>query len=98
MTVGVIIIDMRLFDCHTRKQKRSTVARILNRIRSRHPVSIAEVGCLDLLQRAVLGGSMTASHDSVILAVFAQIEDDIYQAGLAEIISIDTDLINYGDK
>ncbi len=98
MIVGVFIIDIRLFDCHTRKQKRSIVAKLLNRIRSRYPVSVAEVGHLDLLQRAEIGVSMTGSHDSAILSVFRKIEEDIYHAGLVELISIETDFIDYGDK
>ena len=55
MTVGVFILDVRLFDCQSRKQKRSVIARLLNRIRSRYPVSVAEVGHLDLFQRGVVG-------------------------------------------
>ncbi len=97
MTVGVFILDLRLFGCQSLKQKKSVVARLLNQIRSRYPVSIAEVGDLDLLQRTVLGGSMTASQEAMILSVFDQIEERIYQLGLAEVIAIETEFFNYGE-
>ena len=66
MTVGVIRIDLRLFDVHSLKQKRSQVSRLLNRLRSKFPLSIAEVGHLDLLQRSILGASMTAGTEGLI--------------------------------
>lgn len=66
MVVGVIRIDLRLFDTHSLKQKCSQMSRMLTRLRSKFPVSIAEVGWLDLLQRTVFGASMTAGTEAII--------------------------------
>ncbi len=63
MVVGVLRLDLRLFKVQSLKQKRSVVSRILSRLRSRYPVSAAEVGSLDLLQRTQLGISMTAGTE-----------------------------------
>jgi len=60
MVVGVIRVDVRLFAIHSLKQKRSQVSRLLNRLRSRFPLSVAEVGHLDLLQRSILGATMVS--------------------------------------
>lgn len=97
MTVGVLVLDLLLHDCRSKKEKRSVVARVLNRIRSRYPVSVAEVGHLDLLQRCSLGCSMTGSHGSVIGPVFKKIEEDLYQSGLVEIINLEVEYIDYGE-
>ena len=97
MVVGVIRIDLRLFDTHSLKQKRSQVSRLLNRLRSKFPVSVAEVGHLDLLQRTVLGASMTAGTDAIIQSVFKNLEDELYSSGIVEIIELDIEFIYYGE-
>ncbi|RLB75563.1 MAG: DUF503 domain-containing protein [Deltaproteobacteria bacterium] len=97
MVVGVIRIDLRLFDTHSLKQKRSQVSRLLNRLRSKFPVSVAEVGHQDLLQRTVLGASMTAGTDAIIQSVFKNLEDELYSSGIVEIIELDIEFIHYGE-
>ena len=97
MVVGVIRIDLRLFDIHSLKQKRSQVSRLLNRLRSRFPLSVAEVGHLDLLQRTVFGASMTAGTESIIQSVFKNLENDLYSAGSVEIIELDIEYLHYGE-
>ena len=97
MVVGVIRLDLRLFDIQSLKQKRSVVSRLLNRLRSRFPVSIAEVGNLDLHQRALLGGAMTAADTKSIQAVFKKLENDVYASGIVEIIDLDCEYIHVGE-
>jgi len=97
MVVGVIRLDLRLFDIHSLKQKRSQVSRLLNRLRSRFPLSIAEVGGLDLLQRIVVGASMTAGTQVQVESVFKHLEDEIYTSGMVEIIALDIEILHYGE-
>jgi len=96
MVVGVIRMDLRLFDIHSLKQKRSQVSRLLHRMRSKFPVSVAEVGCLDLLQRTVLGASMTAGNEAIIQSVFKNLEEEIYSSGMTEVIDLDIEYLHYG--
>jgi len=98
MVVGVLRIDLRLFDIHSLKQKRSVIGRILQRMRSRFPVSAAEVGYLDLLQRTQLGISMTAGSEALIHSVFRKLEEDIYQSGQAETLDSEVEYLHYGEK
>ncbi|MFK5925404.1 MAG: DUF503 domain-containing protein [Desulfuromusa sp.] len=97
MVVGVIRIDLRLFEIHSLKQKRSQVSRLLNRLRSKFPVSVAEIGCLDLLQRTVLGGSMTAGTETIVQSVFTNLEDELYSSGMVEIINLAIEYLHYGE-
>lgn len=97
MVVGVMRIDLRLFDIQSLKQKRSLVSRLLNRLRSRFPVSIAEVGYLDLLQRTIFGASMVAGTEKLIQSVFKNLEDELYSSGCAEIIEADIEYVHYGE-
>jgi uncharacterized protein YlxP (DUF503 family) len=97
MVVGVIRIDLRLFDVHSLKQKRSQVSRLLNRLRSKFPLSIAEVGFQDLMQRILVGASMTAGTEALIQSVFKSLEDEIYSSGTVEIIDFDIEYLHYGE-
>ena len=98
MTVGVFRIDLRLFEIHSLKQKRSQVSRLLNRLRSKYPISIAEVGSLDLLQRTLLGASMTSGTEKIIQTIFNKVEEDLYSSGLVEIIDTDVEYFYYGEE
>ncbi len=98
MVVGVIRLDLRLFAAQSLKQKRSLVSKLLQRMRSRYPVSAAEVGHQDLLQRTSLGASMTAGSESQIRSVFQKLEEDIYQSGLAEVVDSEVEYLQYGEE
>ncbi|MCF6265974.1 MAG: DUF503 domain-containing protein [Desulfuromusa sp.] len=98
MVVGVIRVDLRLFNIHSLKQKRSQISRLLNRLRSRFPLSIAEVGYLNLLQRTVFAASMVAGSESIIQSVFKNLEDELYSSGVVEIINLDSEYLHYGEE
>lgn len=97
MIVGVQRLDIRLYEIQSLKQKRSQVNKILARLRSRFPISAAEVGCHDLLQRAIIGLSMTAGSESQLESVFNKIEEEIYSSGFAELLDSDVEFLNYGE-
>jgi len=98
MVVGVVWIDLRLFDVHSLKQKRSQISRIINRLRSRFPISIVEVGHQGLLQRTILGGSVTAGTEAIVQSVFRQVEEELFSSGSVELIHLETEFINYGEE
>ena len=98
MVVGVLRLDLRLFAVQSLKQKRSQVSRLLSRLRGKYPVSAAEVGCQDLLQRTLVGISMTAGKEALIDSVFRKVEEDIYQAGSMELIDSELEYLHYGEE
>lgn len=97
MVVGVARLDIRLFDIHSLKQKRSQLSRLLNRLRTKFPLSLAEVGLQGLHQRAMIGVSMCAESEKLIYSVFKNMEKDIESAGLVEIINLDIEYLHYGE-
>ncbi len=97
MVIGVVRIDIRLFDVHSLKQKRSQVKRLLNRMRSNFPLSAAEVGYQDLHQRALVGASICVESEKIARSVFRSLESDLETYGLVEIVTIDFDYLNYGE-
>lgn len=97
MVVGVARIDVRLFDVHSLKQKRSQVKRLLHRLRTSFPLSAAEVGCQNQHQRALLGVSICTENDSIARSVFRTMEADLERYGVVEIVNIDFDYLHYGE-
>ena len=98
MVVGVQILDIRLYEIQSLKQKRSLVSRILSRLRSRYPISIAEIGYQDLLQRTSLGLSMTAATETQLESVFRKVEEEIHSSFSAELLDNYVEILHYGEK
>ena len=63
MRVGVCRIFLRIPENHSLKQKRQIVKSIIDRVKNRFNVAIAEVDALDAHQTAVLV-AVTVSNDS----------------------------------
>jgi uncharacterized protein YlxP (DUF503 family) len=61
MSVAVIQARLLVPGCATLKEKRSVVRSLVERLRGRFPASVAEVGSLDLLQRADLGAAIVSN-------------------------------------
>ncbi len=55
MHVLAVELDLRLPHCQSLKEKRSTLRPVLDGLRNRHPVAVAEVDHQDLWQRAAIG-------------------------------------------
>lgn len=98
MVVGVMRIDIRLFEVHSLKQKRSQISRLLSRLRSKFPVSVAEVGLQDIHQRSLIGGCLCSASEALIQSVFSQVEADIEASGLVEMIASDFEYLHYGEN
>jgi uncharacterized protein len=74
--VGVLVLELRLEDCHSLKEKRHAVQSLKERLRNRHNVAVAEVEYQDLWQRAAVA-CVTVSPDRVHAEkVLRAVEDD----------------------
>lgn len=77
MVVGVYYIELHIPGIRSRKEKRSIINRIKQKLRNRHNISVSEVAFMDLLQRSALGIS-TANNSRVdIEKCFTAIDDQI---------------------
>jgi uncharacterized protein len=73
MHVGVLQLTFHLPAARSLKEKRSSVRRFRDRVRSRFDVSVAEVGAQDLLQRAVFGVCVVSGDKEVCDSVLAHV-------------------------
>lgn len=65
MAVGICSLTIRIYDSHSLKDKRKVVKSLVEKIKLRFNVSIAEIDLNDNWQKANLG-FVTISNDSVL--------------------------------
>ena len=95
MVVGVLRLTLVVHGAHSLKEKRHAVRKIVDRVRARYNVSIAEVGENDVWQRAVLGVSAVANDRSFINVVLDKIVRDVETIGVADIVSREMEIETY---
>jgi len=73
MIVGVLSVDVSLFEAQTLKEKRSTIKSLIERVRNRFNVSIAEVEFNDQPKRSRIGITIVANESRYVHAVLDKI-------------------------
>ena len=90
MTIGVLTFDVHLPQARSLKDKRQVIRSVKERLRSRHNVSVSEIGDdADLWQRASIAVvSVASGHDplerlfeAVIREVASQSPGDLVETG-----------------
>ncbi len=94
MVIGTLKIEMYLTDNRSLKGKRKVVRSIVDRIKSKFNVSIAEVGSNDKWQKIELGISAVGNDRRHIDSSLSHILDFIESLYLAEIVNAEFELFN----
>lgn len=95
MYVGILRLELQLFDPGSLKGKRAVTRRLLARCRNRFPVSAAETGLHDLWQRAEFGFALVSPDRPFIERVFDEIEAEIERDGQAQIGERLVEILSY---
>lgn len=66
MRVGVLRVEMLIPTAHSLKEKRRPLKGLMEKVRNRFHVSVAEVDCQELHQRAVVGIALVASDGGAL--------------------------------
>lgn len=78
MVIGSCQLDLRLPGCHSLKEKRHVLKRVIAQIRSRYNVSVSEVGDMELWQRTLVGIALVANDrvfvESTLMKIIAFID------------------------
>ncbi|MFH1350749.1 MAG: DUF503 domain-containing protein [Pseudomonadota bacterium] len=94
MIVGIVKIEFRLYDNRSLKEKRKIVKSMVDKVKHKFNVAIAEVGSNDKWQKVELGittvGNDRRHIDSSLNNVLAFL-DSMY---LAEIVDLKTEILN----
>lgn len=87
MHVLAVEFDLRLRGSSSRKDKRSVLRPIIDGLRNRHPVSVAETGHHDLWQRASVGVAVVADTPGRARAMMDEVERFVWSFPEIDVLS-----------
>ena len=94
MVVGTCRLDLLISENNSLKGKRRILKRIIERVKNKFNVSIAEVGNHDLWQSAQIGFCMVANDKRFVNSALDKIIYFIEEINAAEITKHDIEIIN----
>ena len=95
MVVGVCQLRLLLHDVFSLKEKRSIIKRLTGRVREKFPVSIAEVGDLDVWQRSRIGFAVVGNDRAFVNEALDKIIDYIQRLYLADVVDQQIEIISF---
>ena len=100
MIVGAAVVELHVHGSQSLKQKRGVVRSVVQRVRNRFNVAVAEIGGQDTWQRAVLGITTTGIDRTRVREVLNRILVFIEDLHLAEVTNSDVELLElcYEDR
>jgi uncharacterized protein YlxP (DUF503 family) len=90
-SVGVLTLEMRLNGAHSLKEKRHVVQSLKERLRHKFNVSVAEIDCQDLWQRAVVAAVTVSSDHRHAAQVLQAVEREAVAQLGAELVGVTVD-------
>ncbi len=93
MIVGAAVVEIFVHGAQSLKAKRGVVRSIVQRVRNRFNLSVAEVGGQDTWQRALLGLTAAGNDARVVRGVLERALDFVEELHLAEVVSSDVELV-----
>jgi hypothetical protein len=97
MVVGVLRLALVIRSARSLKEKRHALRKIIDRVRARYNVSIAEVGDNDAWQRALLGVTAVANDRSFVNEVLDKVVRDVEMLGVADLVGREMELETYSE-
>ncbi|HTF34341.1 MAG TPA: DUF503 domain-containing protein [Myxococcota bacterium] len=94
MIVGVAIVELHVHGSRSLKEKRGVVRSVIQRVRNRFAVSVAEVGGQDTWQRAQIGMTTVGGDARSVRAALDRAVEFIETLGLAEVMDSDVDVLS----
>jgi uncharacterized protein YlxP (DUF503 family) len=94
MVVGTLLIEFLIHDNHSLKGKRKIVKSIVDKVKHKFNVSVAEVGSNDQWQRIELGISTVGNDRRHIDSSLNHVLDFIESLYLAEVVDVKTEVFN----
>lgn len=86
MFVGLLSVELYLPEAYSLKSKRFILRSLKDRIRNKFNVSIAEVDCLDLWQRSVIGIACVGNEVKIINQTLDKILSLIHDTATIDLI------------
>ena len=95
MTIGALIVKLRLPENHSLKSKRQVLRSVTAQVKNKFNVSIAEVGDHDLWQITTLGVALASNEARYANEVLSKVVSLIENArGDAELVDYEIELVH----
>lgn len=95
MVIGVLTVTLVLHDSHSLKDKRQVLKSVIEKVRNRFNVSVAETGSNDLWQRAEIGIAAVGNDKAFVNSVLDHVFNFIEGMHLAEVTDSNIELLNF---
>jgi hypothetical protein len=93
MIVGLLTLDLHIPAADSLKSKRLIIKSLIDRIKNKFNVSIAEVDANNLWQRSVIGIAYVANETVIINRVFEKIKNIVLNTHSVELIDSTMELL-----
>ena len=93
MIVGLLTLDLHIPESNSLKSKRMVIKSLIDRIRNKFNVSVAEVDANNLWQRSVIGISYVANETVIINKVFEKIRTLVLSTHSVEMIDSSMEML-----
>ncbi|MEG6616049.1 DUF503 domain-containing protein [Peptococcaceae bacterium 1198_IL3148] len=93
MIVGTLIVELYIGEANNLKDKRRVLKSIIDRIKNRYNVSVAEVGRQHTWQRATLGIACISNETTHVQSTLSNVAKFIESLGIAQVLAIETEII-----
>jgi uncharacterized protein len=93
LIIGVLTLELHLGEANSLKDKRRIIKSLIDRIKNRYNVSVAEVGEQDLWQRSTVGISMVSCEQAHVHKVLASVIKFVEAQNTVLITNFQTELL-----
>ncbi len=98
MVTGMLRLHCLLPECRSLKEKRGCVSRIIARVQNHFHAAAAEVGHLDLHQRALIGVAVVSNDQRHANSMLDQIVRQVEGLYVARIAKADMEYVHWNDE
>ena len=95
MIVGICHLDVIIPENHSLKGKRQVIKKIIDRVRNRFNISIAEVGDNELWQRSQLGMSLVGNDRKFVNSYLDKVVNFIEAMNIVDIAHSELEILNF---
>ena len=93
MIVGILTIELAIYDAHSLKDKRRVVVSLKERLRNRFNVSVAELGYMDTPKRCRLGVALVSRESRAVHSQLDKIVDVVRRAAGVSLLDYERELV-----
>jgi hypothetical protein len=93
MIVGLLTLDLHIPEANSLKSKRMVIKSLIQKIKNKFNVSVAEVDAQNLWQRSIIGIAYVSNETVMINRVFEKIRTQVNNTHSVELINSEMEML-----